>query len=215
MNLNENIFEKFGIGFNPGDVIFVEYEPGDSFYMLQSGRVKISKVVLEKEKLLDILQPGDVFGEMAIIEDAPRSATAIAVDEVKVLEFKKENFEVIMKTNPAMALKLLKIFAKRIFEQKRRLMILTLEEDESKVLDVLLMLAEQKGINPNSIEQVELDTNEEQIASWAAIKAEVCKKVLSHYAKLGRIETYPQKIIVKNINEIQRLISSKRKKSNR
>jgi CRP-like cAMP-binding protein len=211
MSLNDNMTEKFGAVFRPGEVIFCEYEPGDSFYLIQSGQVKISKVVLENEKMLDILQPGDVFGEMAIIENAPRSATATAVDDVKVLVFKKENFEVILKTNPAMALKLLKILARRIYEQKRRLMILTLEEDEARVLDVLLMLAEQGGFNPNSLEKVELTTTEEQIASWAALKPDVCKKVLAHYDKLGRIEVQKNRIIVKNINEIQRIISSKRK----
>ena len=211
MALNEGMTNKFGVTYQPGQIIFLEYEPGDSFYLIQSGRVKITKVMKDKEKLLDILEPGDVFGEMAILEDAPRSASAIAADEVRALLFRKENFEIILKSNPAMALKLLKIFAKRIYEQKRRLMIFTLEEDDAKVLDVLLMLAEQKGINPNSIETVELVTNEEQIASWAAIKPENCRKVLAHYDKLGRIQLGQNKIVIRNLNEIHRMVSTKRK----
>lgn len=214
MNGNDpNILNKFRINYKPGQLIFLEYEPGDSFYLIQSGRVKITKVVAETEKTLDILHPGDIFGEMAIIENAPRSATAVALDDVTLLLFKKENFEVILKNNPAMALKLLTILAKRIYEQKRRLMIFTLPSDEAKVLDVILMLAEQKGVNVNSVEKVELTANEEQIASWAAIKKEVCRKVLAHYAKLGRIEIKNEKIIINNINEIQRLILSKRKQN--
>jgi len=215
MSLNDGMLDKFGATFKPGDIIFLEYEPGDSFYLIQSGRVKISKVVAENEKMLAILEPGDVFGEMAIIENAPRSATAVAVEEVRALLFKKENFEIILQTNPAMALKLLTIFAKRIYEQKRRLMVLALEEDDAKVMDVLLMLAEQRGINPNSIEKVELVTNEEQIASWAAIKVDICKKVLGHYSQMGRIDIQADRIIVKNINEIHRLIASKRKTADR
>ena len=211
MALNEGMTNKFGVTYQPGQIIFLEYEPGDSFYLIQSGRVKITKVMKDKEKLLDILEPGDVFGEMAILEDAPRSASAIAADEVRALLFRKENFEIILKSNPAMALKLLKIFAKRIYEQKRRLMIFTLEEDDAKVMDVLLMLAEQKGVNPNSIEAVELVTNEEQIASWAAIKPENCRKVLTHYDKLGRIQLGQNKIVIRNINEIQRMVTTKRK----
>ncbi|MCK5266976.1 MAG: Crp/Fnr family transcriptional regulator [Spirochaetes bacterium] len=215
MNLNANMFEKFGVVFTPGQVVFLEYEPGDGFYVIQSGRVKISKVVKENEKMLDILEPGDVFGEMAIIENAPRSATAVAMDHVKALSFNKQNFEMLLQSNPAMALKLLKIFAKRIFDQKRRLMILTLDEDEAKVMDVLLMLAEQKGIDPNSIEPVELNTTEEDIASWAALKPDVCRRVLSHYSKLGKVEVLVDKIFIKNINEIHRFIVSKRKQPKR
>jgi CRP-like cAMP-binding protein len=211
MALSEGMANKFGVTYSPGQIIFLEYEPGDSFFLIQSGRVRISKVIKDTEKLLDILDPGDVFGEMAILEDAPRSASAIAEDEVKVLLFRKDNFDIILKSNPAMALKLLKIFAKRIYEQKRRLMIFTLDDDDAKVLDVLLILAEQKGHNPNSIEMVELETTDEQIASWAAIKVDTCRKVLTQYDKLGRFIYTRDKIIIRNINEISRIVTNKRK----
>lgn len=61
-------------------------------------------------KTLDILEQGDVFGEMAILEEQPRSATAIAISEVKVLNFNRANFELLMTKNPMLALKILTIF---------------------------------------------------------------------------------------------------------
>ena len=61
-------FDRFKVTFQKGDHIFCEYEPGDSFYLIQTGRVQIVKIIGEIEKMVDILQPGEIFGEMAILE---------------------------------------------------------------------------------------------------------------------------------------------------
>ncbi len=144
MALDLSAFERFAKIFQPNDIIFCEYEPGDNFYLIQSGRVGIVKIMGDIEKTIDILNPGEVFGEMAILEEAPRSATAVALDKVKALEFNRANFEVLMMGNPQIAMKLLKLFTKRIYDQKRRFMILTLDDIQAKVADVFLMLSETR-----------------------------------------------------------------------
>ncbi|WP_243401675.1 cyclic nucleotide-binding domain-containing protein, partial [Leptospira ellisii] len=114
----ESMFSKFGQTYDPNQIIFCENEPGNNFYLIQSGKVKIVKTVpnpTKKEdyliKTLDILEQGDIFGEMAILEEQPRSATAIAISEVKVLNFNRANFELLMTKNPMLALKILTIFS--------------------------------------------------------------------------------------------------------
>mgnify|MGYP006306456981 FL=1 len=139
MELNLQAFERFAVNFQKGDLIFCEYEPGDSFYLIQEGRVQISKILGDIEKTIDILQPGEIFGEMAILEEAPRSANAMALDPVRALEFNRENFEILLRGNPQIALKLLKLLTKRTYDQRRRFMILTLEDEQAKVADVFLM----------------------------------------------------------------------------
>ncbi|MBR4179898.1 MAG: cyclic nucleotide-binding domain-containing protein, partial [Treponema sp.] len=117
-------FERFAKEYEPGQVIIAEYEPGDSFYLIQSGRVQLVKCVNGSTKNLDILKPGEFFGEMAILDKSPRSATCMAAGHVKCLEFNKENFELLITGNPQTALVLLKLFCKRIYDQKRRFRIL-------------------------------------------------------------------------------------------
>ncbi|MBT3275151.1 MAG: cyclic nucleotide-binding domain-containing protein, partial [Spirochaetales bacterium] len=95
MALDMSMFERFAVTFQSGDIIFCEYEPGDTFYLIQSGRVQIVKIMDDIEKTIDYLNPGEIFGEMAILDAAPRSASAIAADSVKALEFNRENFEVL------------------------------------------------------------------------------------------------------------------------
>ena len=159
MNIDLSKFDRFKVAFQKGDQIFCEYEPGDSFYLIQSGRVQIVKIMGDIEKIVDILHPGEIFGEMAILEEAPRSASAIAIDHVEVLEFNKKNFEILLRGNPQIAMKLLQTFIKRIYDQKRRFMILTLPDPQAKVADVFLMLSETQSAESKSMNEIVLNTN--------------------------------------------------------
>ncbi|RKX81757.1 MAG: Crp/Fnr family transcriptional regulator [Spirochaetes bacterium] len=211
MNGINSMFSRFGVTFQQGDIIFCEYEPGDNFYLIQSGRVQILKIMGDIEKTIDILQPGEIFGEMAILEEAPRSATAVALDSVKALEFNRENFEILMQGNPQIALKLLKLFTKRIYDQKRRFMILTLDDIEARVADVFLMLAENTSADNEGIDKREFAASIDDIAHWAGMSPAKCREVLNHFLAQRRVEIYPNKIVVKNINDFARFVNSKRK----
>ena len=210
MALDLSVFERFAVTYHSGDIIFCEYEPGDTFYLIQAGRVQIVKIMDDIEKIIDILHPGEIFGEMAILEEAPRSASAIALDSVKALEFNRENFEVLMMGNPQIALKLLKLFTKRIYDQKRRFMILTLEDIQARVADVFLMLDET---NPNQSDETnkrEFKSSIEDIAHWAGMSPDECRGILNHFASQRRIELFPDRIVVLNINDFARFVQSRR-----
>jgi CRP-like cAMP-binding protein len=205
-------FGRFARTFQPGEMIFSEFEPGDTFYLIQSGRVELVKIIGDIEKTLDILQPSEMFGEMAILEQSPRSATAIALDVVKVLEFNSQNFEILMLGNPQIALKLLRMFSKRIYDSKRRFMILTLDEPQAKIADVFLMLDETQANLDRSTEAREFKTTVDDIAHWAGMSIVETRETLSHFVAQRRMEMYPDRIIVKNINDFSRFVNSRRKK---
>ena len=218
MDFNLEVFERFAVTFEPGDIIFCEYEPGDSFYLIQEGRVQISRIMGEIEKTVDILMPGEIFGEMAILEEAPRSANAIALDRVKALEFNRANFEILMKGNPQIALKLLKLFTKRIYDQRRRFMILTLEDVQAKVADVFLMLDETMQSERVDGEDADEDqrvfrTIADDIAHWAGISTDQSRDVLNHLTVQRRLEMYKDRIVVRNINDFVRFVASRRRKA--
>jgi CRP-like cAMP-binding protein len=205
------MFNRFRVNFEKGEVIFCEYEPGDTFYLIQKGRVQIIKIMGEIEKTVAILQPGEIFGEMAILEEAPRSATAIAMDPVSGLAFNRENFEILMQGNPQIALKLLKLFANRVYDQKRKFLILTLNDVEAKIADVFLMLAENEPVNMAEVDTMEFKTTVDDVAHWAGISPDKCSEVINHFVSQRRIELFPDRIIVKNINDFARFVSTRRR----
>lgn len=211
MEMNLQAFERFAVSYQPDEIIFCEYEPGDAFYLIQHGRVQISKILGDIEKTIDVLQPGEIFGEMAILEEAPRSATAITIEPVKCLEFNRANFEILMRGNPAIALKLLKLFTKRIYDQRRRFMILTLDDVQARVADVFLMLDEGQPETQDESDERVFRTTAEDVAHWAGLSPEETRHVLNHFVSQRRLEVMKDKIILKNINEFVRFVSSRRK----
>jgi len=149
---------------------------------------------------------------MAILEEAPRSATAIAMDQVTALEFNQENFDILMQGNPQVALTLLKLFAMRIHDQKRKFQILTLDDVEAKVADVFLMLAEHEPVDTTEVEKMEFKTTVDDVAHWAGISPEKCRHVVNHFINQRRIELYPNHIVVRNINDFARFVKSRRRR---
>ena len=211
--LDDSFFEKFGVELAKDEIVFCEFEPGNYFYFIQSGKIKIVKFIKDQQKTIDVLESGDFFGEMAILEPEPRSATAVAAEPVRLLKFHKDNFEVLLQGNPQLAYKLLVIFSKRIFDAKRRLMILLLDDPQLKVMDVLLMLSSQ---NPNYLlseeYEVTIEVTAGDVANWAAMTEEDVQKVLTHLVQVDKIVLYGDKIVVKNIMDFERVLKSKRNK---
>jgi CRP-like cAMP-binding protein len=206
------VFSRFVRTFEAGEMIFSEFEPGDSFYLIQEGRVELVKVIGDVEKTLDILQPSEMFGEMAILEDSPRSATAIALDKVQVLEFNRQNFDILMAGNPQIALKLLKTFVRRLYDAKRKFMVLTLKDPHARIADVFLMLDEnQTGKEQTTTDAREFQTSVEDVAHWAAMSINEAREIITQFVAQGRLELTKNRIVVKNITDLSRYVASKRK----
>jgi len=104
----------------------------------------------------------------------------------------------------------LNIFSIRIYDAKRRLMILLMDDILGKVADVFLMLHE-KNSNSDNFHEVILNTTVEDVANWCAQPVGEVQKVLNQYVKNGKIDLYSDKIIIHNINDFQRIVNQKRK----
>ncbi|GHU85447.1 Crp/Fnr family transcriptional regulator [Spirochaetia bacterium] len=212
MDIDLSAFSRFARTFQPGEIIFSEFEPGDTFFIIQSGRVELLKMVGDIENTVDILHPLEIFGEMAILENSPRSATAIAMDAVTILEFNRQNFEILMLGNPPMALKLLKMFTRRIYDAKRRFMIMALPDPQAKVADVFLMLDETQDDLDRSADSREFKTTVDIIARWAGMDPSQTREALGVFAGQRRVEIYADKIVVNNINDFRWFVNSRRVK---
>ncbi len=102
-----------------GMTVFIENMPGESLYLITEGIIRISKMLAEgDEKTLVILGPEDVFGEMAILDGGPRSATARVIESTTLLGLRKVDFENLCETTPQLGIKLVRnivgVFSQRI-----------------------------------------------------------------------------------------------------
>lgn len=202
-------FKRFQKTYENGQVIITEFERGETFYLIQSGTVQLTKCINEANKNLDILKPGEFFGEMAILDNTPRSATCVAKGHVECLEFNKANFEMLITGNPQLALILLKIFCKRIYDQKRRLRIIVISDPQARIADVFCMLDEMKSGVLVADRRRKFSISEQDIIHWSGLPANVVRDELKRFVISRKIEMFDDHIIVHNISDMRRIVETR------
>ena len=107
--------------FNPGDVIFREGDdPKGEAFFVHVGRVEIRKVMGGEDRVLAVLKKGDPLGELALFRNAPRSATAVAVEPVTLMVIPANRLDHMVRTNPALAVALIRDLANRMLAAEDR-----------------------------------------------------------------------------------------------
>ncbi|MBI5526506.1 MAG: Crp/Fnr family transcriptional regulator [Deltaproteobacteria bacterium] len=180
MDVNEQLFQKFGKSFPADTVLFREGETTRDVFILQSGKVKISKRIREIEKLLDILaEPGEFFGEMSFINNRPRIATATVVEEAKVLVIEPEVFEKMLLANTEIAFRFIKKLAARLEEADAQIENLLLKDHESRIVHYLAHLVE--GTRSQSVADVAA------MCGWLGLEESSVREVMDKLAKKGLV----------------------------
>ncbi|MDR2519221.1 MAG: Crp/Fnr family transcriptional regulator [Spirochaetaceae bacterium] len=129
-------------------VFFSESEPGEELFIIQKGAVKIAKIIDGNEIILAILKAGDIFGEMALLENKPRSASALAHDgECVVTAVDRANFEVMAKSQPQIISRLTTVLAERIWSMYRQLSSALITDPLGRLYDALLLDLEKNRVD--------------------------------------------------------------------
>jgi CRP-like cAMP-binding protein len=182
-------------------------------YILQTGQVNLVYQDIETgEDGHDFVQTGEFLGVKSTLGRYPREENAIALQDTTVMAFTVPEFESLVMSNTRIIMQMLKLFVRRIYDSKRRFMILTLEDDQAKIADVFLMLAETQPVTNKDRERRVFKTSVDDIARWAGISPALGRNILNHFAVQRRLEIYPDRIIVKNISDFARFVNSRRKK---
>jgi CRP-like cAMP-binding protein len=121
MSADKNPFAKFLTHFKKGHVLFHEGADGEEMYIIQSGKVAIKKKVKDGDTTLAVLEKGDFFGEMSILERMPRSATAEILEDGDLIVISGELFGDMIKANPEIAVRMLRKYSIRLRETNKQL----------------------------------------------------------------------------------------------
>lgn len=145
MSAEQTLFQKFGKELPKGTVLFREGEPGKEMFVLQSGKVAIAKKVRDVEKVLAVLGPGEFFGEMAIISNKPRNASAVVEEDARVLVIDPRTFEGMIRGNSEIAVRMIKKLAERLSDADAQIENLLLSDPSSRVIHHILHLCQTRG----------------------------------------------------------------------
>jgi len=127
-------------------MLFAEGEPGDELFIIQKGSIKITKIVDQKEVLLAMLKPGDIFGEMAVLDGKPRAASAVAYEDCDVMAVNKANFEIMIKSQPQLIARITTLLADRIWLIYKQLANTMLGKPMGRMYDSLLIQLEKNRV---------------------------------------------------------------------
>jgi signal transduction histidine kinase len=111
--LNQLMTENY---FEPGEIVCYEGERGDALFLIRSGRVIVVKGSLEAPTILAYRGPGDIIGEMALLENQPRSATNIALDNVRLFQINRDSFQQWVSSNPEIGMTIMATLSARLRE---------------------------------------------------------------------------------------------------
>src|SRR5512132_4537014 len=140
---DDQLFQRFGKTFPSGTVLFREGEPGRDMYVVQSGRVNVSKKVGEVEKILSSMGPGEFLGEMSILNNRPRSATATCAEDSKLLVIDAKTFEAMIRGTAEIAIRMIKKLADRLAAANDQIENLLFADASSRVVHFLATSAEK------------------------------------------------------------------------
>ena len=127
-------------------VILFEDDPGDALYVVAQGQVKVVLIGEDgREVILSVLGPGEFFGEMALIDDEPRSAHVIAMEDSSLLVLRREDFQAILRQSPGIGVALLRELSRRLRRVDEKVGSLVLLDVNGRVAQLLLDLADEEG----------------------------------------------------------------------
>jgi len=201
--LVEGLEERF---FHAGDVILHAKDTSAHFFLIKSGKVKISlhSDETEREVTLTYLKPGDFFGEMAILDGEPRSAAATATTDTIALVGAREHFLTKLGENPQVALNLLAIMSQRLRRADQQIEDLAFLDVQGRVARMLLEMAEREGEETEVGVLVPLHHTRQELANLVSTSRETLTRVLKLFERLAFIKLGRKRVMLTNIPRLQK-----------
>jgi len=194
--------------YQDSEVVFLEHEIGQELFIIQYGSIIIKKVVENNEITLAILNKGDIFGEMAILDDKPRSATAVAYGKTMLLVINKNNFQSMVQQQPQLATKIISLLAERIWISYRQFTGAMIDDPLGKFFDVMLTQVIKAHIQLVKGVAHTFDFGPNELLSMAGISPDKGKAVLAEFfAKNQKFILVDGKIRVTDLDELHRQAS--------
>jgi CRP-like cAMP-binding protein len=175
-------------------VILFEDDPGDALYVVAQGQVKVVLIGEDgREVILSVMGEGEFFGEMALIDDEPRSAHVIAMDDSTLLVIRREDFQGLLERTPVIALGLLRELSRRLRRMDEKVGSLVLLDVNGRVAQLLLGLADEAGS-----ERITRRLTHHTIAQMIGSSRETVSRTMRELVERGYIEVSRREILIRD-----------------
>jgi CRP/FNR family transcriptional regulator, cyclic AMP receptor protein len=183
-----------------GSVILFQGDPGDSLYVLRQGRAKVVLIGEDgREVILGVLEPGAHFGELALIDDQPRSAHVIAMEDSQLLILRREDFRRRVEANPSVAWALLMELSRRLRRADQKIGGLVLLDVPGRISRLLLDLSSE-----SSNGTIEKPLTHQTIAQMIGASRETVSRAMKDFQEEGLIRVERRRIAVANRDALEK-----------
>ena len=178
-------------------VVFFENEEGDFFFMILDGRIKVTILGDDgREVILSLLGTGDFFGEMALLDNEPRSATAIAVEESELLSLHRTDFQGVIGDNLAISIALIKVLTARLRKANHQISTLALLDVYGRVARVILDMAREEGRRLKDGRIAFRRATHQEIANRIGTTRETVTRMLKDLERQGLIKVEARELVL-------------------
>ncbi len=160
-------------------IILLENEGGDTLFIIISGKVKVTTFSESgKEVIFSILNEGDFFGDMSLMDGKPRSATVISIEDSELRLLRRNDFIKLVEEHPGISLKLLEELTTRLRKADERIESLAILDVTGRVAGILLQLADERGEKTDNGVVIKSRPTHQELANMVGTTRETVTRVL-------------------------------------
>lgn len=200
MTAEAHVLERFARSYPAGTVLFHEGEPGHHMYVIQTGRVQLTRRLRGQEKVIAILAAGEFFGEMAIVNNRPRSATATVLEDATLLEIEGRTFEAMIRKNTEIAVRLIRRLSARLAQANSQIEVLLLKDVNHRVVHYLRKLAADGGVPEAGGLRVDIDLIE--LADRIAVELPQVEEALDKLTRARLLHREGRGIVISEVGRL-------------
>lgn len=190
--------------YRKGEIIFHKGDSGSTFHIINSGMVKLTIPSEEEDVFLAHLGPGDFFGELALLDDRPRSATATARDSTETLALEREDFLDFVKWYPDVAVSILAVLAQRIRNLNSQLEDIILLKPQARLAQTLLKLVNSHGAETPGGWKISIPLTHSELAQMVRVTPSTVRRLLRDFREAGIVSIEDRHYLVHKPEELHR-----------
>lgn len=195
--------------FERGDAVYLPTESAHAVYVLVSGRLKISHLTEDgKESILGFLFPGDLFGELALLDPDSRGEAVEAIERSRVVSIPADAVRELMQRRPQLALNIARLIGNRRMRLENRLKNLLYRSNRERLVYVLLDLASEHGEQTSAGIRLSLPLSHQELASIIGATRETVSVLMGELRRQGLIDSGRRRIILLQPERLARSVGS-------
>ena len=190
--------------------IYLPGDPARTVYLLKVGRVKLSRVNEDgKELTLAILEPGEIFGELEVLEGTQRDTLAEALDDVSICVMQRSDFEAMLKKDSNTNIRLTKLIGLRLKKIESRIEDLVFKDVPARLAHLLFELSKEFGVQENGQTRLNVKFSHQELANLIGSTRETVTATLGDFKRRGLIAFDGRRLVILREKELEKLLPSK------